>query len=167
MTSSDQTINHEFLWLAYELRQCPYEADGYLPMDDDEIEEQVFPLLMQLDNKPIFINIHDVLRRSFVLIVRDKDSQNIVGMAVLSEQPPSFLSQKVGMIREFVIDEGCLDCGIEARMFEVLEMAARALHLTELAVEIHSANNIDVVDACAGRGFRFVRPSHFCLNLRS
>jgi hypothetical protein len=155
MSDASRSLNIEFLWLANEQRGCPVEADGYLPMDEGEIKEQIFPLLMigDDDDVPYSDNISDVLRESFVLLARDKDLQDIVGIAVLSMLAPSFREKRLGMVREFAVDGGCLGSGVENRMAELLEESGKALGLKELVYQEDFRSCIAVLEALGRQGF--------------
>ena len=157
MSDTKRSLNIEYLWLANEMRGCPVLADGYLPMDEVEIREQLFPLLMVHDEDdlpdPDSDQISDVLRESFVLMARDKDMQDIVDVAVLSELSPSFREKKSGVVREFIVGEGCLGCGVEEKMAELLVEAGRALHLKELVYQENFRSCIAILDTLGEQGF--------------
>ena len=131
MSESKSQMNIEYLWLASEMRQCPVPADGYLSLDEDEVEDQIFPLLTQLSDRHVFVDICSVIHCSHVIIARDRSSQKIVGMAVLAVSTPTFLCHG-GRIEEVVVEERYRGQGIAHKMMGTLHDAARALFLTEL-----------------------------------
>ena len=63
MSDASRSLNIEFLWLANEQRGCPVEADGYLPMDEGEIKEQISKLSVDIAEKILRVELSDAVKQ--------------------------------------------------------------------------------------------------------